>query len=67
MDWIKKQAGAAASISSDTHLCHRSMIADDDWWITVTRREPFKALGTAKTWKEAIKMCEEDDERSKKS
>lgn len=63
MNWTKQKSGNAASISSDTHAAHRSLLAPDNFYITVSRRKPdFKPLGTAKSFQEAILMCEKDME-----
>ncbi len=64
MEWTKLQSGSAASISSETHGAHRSLrTSDDESYITVVRRKPeFKALGKAKSFQEAVLMCEKDYE-----
>ncbi len=61
MNWKKKASGSARSISSETHGAHLSMKSEKDFTITVYRTKPdFENLGQAKTFKEAIQMCEDD-------
>ncbi len=63
MEWTKLQSGNAASISSETHAAHRSIFRPGKSFITISRRKPeFKALGTAKSFPEAILVCEKDYE-----
>ena len=61
MKWQKKASGSARSISCETHGAHLSMKSKDDWSITVYRIKPeYKNLGEAKSFKEAIQICEDD-------
>ena len=66
MNWAKKQSGSAASISCDNYLCHRSIKTPDDIFVTVTRRKPFKDLGTATGFKDAIALCEADAKKCRR-
>ena len=65
MKWFKKQAGIAASISTIDYQAHRSLLSDTDFYITVSKRNPFEPLGQAANFNEAIEMCERDYEENK--